>query len=122
MNAKLTLSTLALAAAFAGNAFAESPNAGVVNDNFVSGKTRAEVQAELAAYKRSGVNPWSTQYNPLRAFQSTTTREAVTAAYVNSRDEVHALTAEDSGSAYLAQVRAVGVPPSMLAGQPRNPQ
>ena len=41
---------------------------------------------------------------------------------MGARDEVHALTAEDSGSDYLAQVRAVGVPPSMLAGQPRNPQ
>ena len=122
MNAKLALSSLALAAAFAGNAFAESPNAGVYNDQFTAGKTRAEVQAELAAYKQTGVNPWSTQYNPLRSFQSTRTRADVVADYVGSRDEVHALTAEDSGSAYLAQVRAAGVPPSMLAGQPRNPQ
>ena len=122
MNSKLALTSLVLAAAFAGNAFAESPNAGVVNDNFVSTQSRAEVLADLAAYKQSGVNPWSTQYNPLRSFQSTTSRAAVTADYLASRDEVHALNAEDSGSAYLAQVRSVGVPPAVLAGQPRNAQ
>ena len=122
MNSKLALSSLVLAAAFAGNAFAESPNAGVVNDHFVSSKSRVEVQADLAAYKRSGVNPWSTQYNPLRTFKSTTSRAEVTAEYIASRDEVHALNAEDSGSVYLAQVRGVGVPPTTLAGQPRNAQ
>jgi hypothetical protein len=93
-----------------------------VNDNFVSAKTRAEVQADLAAYKQSGVNPWSTQYNPLRSFQSTTTRAEVTADYLAARDEVNALNSEDSGSAYLAQMRVTGVPPTTLAGQPRNAQ
>ena len=122
MNRKLALSSLVLAAAFAGNAFAESPNAGVVNDQFVSSRTRADVQAELAAYKQAGVNPWSTQYNPLRSFKSTATRADVTADYLASRDEVNALNSEDSGSAYLAQVRVTGVPPTTLAGQPRNAQ
>jgi hypothetical protein len=122
MNRKLALSSLVLAAAFAGNAFAESPNAGVVDHAFVSSKTRADVQAELAAYKKSGVNPWSIQYNPLRSFQSTATRADVTAEYLASRDEVHALNSEDSGSAYLAQARVPSVPPTTLAGQPRNAQ
>jgi hypothetical protein len=122
MNRKLTLSSLVLAAAFAGSAFAESPNAGVANDNFVSSRTRADAAAELTAYKQSGVNPWSTQYNPLRNFKSTATRADVTAGYLASRDEVHALTAEDSGSAYLAQARVTSVPPTTLAGQPRNAQ
>ena len=122
MNSKLALSSLVLAAAFAGNAFAESPNAGVVNDNFVSTKARAEVLAELAAYKQSGVNPWSTQYNPLKSFKSTASRAEVTADYLASRDEVHALNAEDSGSAYLAQARVTSVPPTTMAGWPRNAQ
>ena len=122
MTSKLALSSLVLAAAFAGSAFAESPNAGVFNDHFVSSKSRAEVQAELAAYKQAGVNPWSTQYNPLRSFVSTKTRAEVVADYLGARDEVHALTAEDSGSAYLAQVRPIGVPPAVLAGDPRNAQ
>jgi hypothetical protein len=120
MNAKLALSSLVLAASFAGSAFAETPT--VVNENFVSSKTRAEVQADLAAYKQTGVNPWSTQYNPLRSFQSSTTRAAVTADYLAARDEVHALNSEDSGSGYLAQVRTTGVPPMALAGQPHNAQ
>ena len=103
------------AAAFAGQAFAESPT--VLKDDFVSTASRAQVNAELVAYKKAGVNPWSTQYNPLRAFKSDTSRAQVTAAYVAARDEVAALNSEDSGSAYLAQA----VTPRMgttLAGQP----
>ena len=122
MNRKLAISSIVLAAAFAGSAFAESPNAGVYNDHFVSARSRADVQAELAAYKQAGVNPWSTQYNPLRSFQSTATRADVTAAYLAARDEVHALNSEDSGSDYLAQARTVGTPSTTLAGLPRNPQ
>lgn len=119
---RIATSAFVLAAAFAGSAFAESPNAGVRNDNFTGTLTRAQVQAELAAYKQSGVNPWSTQYNPLRSFKSATTRAEVTAGYLASRDEVAALNSEDSGSAYLAQARVTGGPPTTLAGQPRNAQ
>jgi hypothetical protein len=122
MNRKFAASALVLAAAFAGSAFAESPNAGVRNENFTGTATRAQVQAELAAYKQAGVNPWSTQYNPLRSFKSTATRADVTAEYLASRAEVAALNSEDSGSAYLAQARVKGVPPTTLAGQPRNAQ
>lgn len=101
MNAKIALTSLVLAAGFAGSAFAESPT--VVNDNFAGKLTRAEVQAELAAYKKAGVNPWSTTYNPLRSFRSAVTRDAVVADYIASRNEVRAFTGEDSGSQYLAQ-------------------
>ncbi|HYE41692.1 MAG TPA: DUF4148 domain-containing protein [Ramlibacter sp.] len=101
MNAKIALTSLVLAAGFAGSAFAESPLVG--NDPFSSSRTRAEVQAELAAYKQAGVNPWSTSYNPLRSFRSAATREAVVAEYLASRGEVRALTGEDSGSHFLAQ-------------------
>ena len=101
MNAKIALTSLVLAAGFAGSAFAESPT--VVNDNFAGNRTRAEVQAELADYKKAGVNPWSTTYNPLRSFRSAVTRDAVVADYIASRNEVRALTGEDSGSQYLAQ-------------------
>ncbi len=98
MNAK-TLATLTLAFAAAGSAFAESPT---VDPGFVSTKSRAEVQAELQAYKQAGVNPWSTSYNPLRGFKSTTTRAQVVAAYLADREAVAALNSEDSGSASLA--------------------
>jgi hypothetical protein len=114
MNAKLTLTALALVA-FAGSALADDPT--VVNDQFVSGKTRAEVNADLQAYKATGVNPWATSYQPLKYFHSTTTRQAVTADFLASRNEVAALTREDSGSAYLAQARIVRHPVSDLAAR-----
>ena len=117
---RIALSSIVLASAFAGSAFAESPIYG--NDVFTGAKSRAEVQAELASYKQSGVNPWSISYNQLKGFKSATTRDAVTAAYVASRNEVRALSGEDSGSAYLAQARGTAVPPSTLAGSPANAQ
>ena len=121
MQSRLVLSAAVLAAAFAGSAFAETPNA-VPEARFTASKTRAEVQAELHAYKQAGVNPWSTSYNPLRSFRSATTRDAVVSAYVASRDEVRALTGEDSGSSYLAQARVPSVPVNVLAGTPQRAQ
>jgi len=119
MNTKLAISALALAA-FAGSALADDIT--VVDDHFVSTKTRAEVNADLAAYRAAGVNPWSTWYQPLDQFHSATTRQAVTADYLASRNEVRALTGEDSGSAYLAEVRGHGVQSSTLAALPVNAQ
>ena len=116
MNRTIATSALVLAAAFAGQAFAETPLQG--GNVFEGSRTRAEVQADLVNFKK-GPNPWSTQYNPLRNFQSSTSREAVTAAYIASRDEVKALNSEDSGSAYLAATRAIHAP-TTLAGQPQN--
>ena len=118
MNLK-ALSVLALAAASIGSAFAETPT--VVNDNFVSTKSRAQVQAELVAYQQAGVNPWSIRYNPLAQFKSTTTRQEVTAAYIAARDEVAALHGEDSGSTYFAQGPR-SQRSTTLAGQPVNPR
>ncbi|CAA9384202.1 MAG: hypothetical protein AVDCRST_MAG51-37 [uncultured Ramlibacter sp.] len=104
------------AASFGGQALAESPNA-VPEQQFVSAKSRADVQGELAQYKAAGVNPWSMQYNPLRTFQSTASRADVTAAYIASRDEVKAFNGEDSGAVYLAQGVNRSVPATTLAGQ-----
>lgn len=103
------------AAAFAGGALAETPNA-VPEAQFTSTKSRAAVQAELAQYKQAGVNYWSQFYNPLRNFQSTTTREQVTAGYIASRDEVAARNAESVG--FAAATPAVAPAASTtLAGQ-----
>ena len=63
MNRK-TAFAIVLAAVAAGNAFADDIT--VDRNAFVSSRTRAEVQAELAQYQQSGVNPWSIAYNPLR--------------------------------------------------------
>ncbi|QJW83201.1 hypothetical protein HK414_17470 [Ramlibacter terrae] len=43
-------------------------------------------------------------------------------AYVASRDEVHALTGEDSGSSYRAQARVPSLPANVLAGTPQRAQ
>jgi hypothetical protein len=107
--------TTALIAAFAGSALAETPNA-VPEAPFVSTKSRAEVQVELAAYQRAGVNPWSMSYNPLAYFRSTKSRAEVTADYLGARDQVHAMTAEDSGSQWLATAHPALAAP-VLAGK-----
>jgi hypothetical protein len=120
MNAKLALSSLVIAAAFAGNAFAESPT--IVNDSFTSTQSRADVQAQLVAYRQAGVNPWSTWYNPLRSFQSSTSRDAVVADYLASREQVSALNGEDSGSMYLARSHTPALSGTTLAGQPATAQ
>ena len=117
---RIAIASLIAAASFAGSAFAESPIYG--NEVFTGSKSRADVQAELGAYKQAGVNPWSTSYNPLKGFQSATTREAVTNAYLASRNEVRALTGEDSGSAHLAQARGTVAPSGTLAGTPASAQ
>ena len=98
---KLKIASAVLIAAAAGAAFAESPT--VVKDDFVSTRTRAEVQAELHAFKQSGVNPWAMSYNQLAGFRSNLTRQQVVADYVAARDQVAAVNSEDSGSAYFAQ-------------------
>lgn len=85
------------------------------------GATSAQVQSELASYQASGVNPWSTSYNQLAGFASQRTRADVRAEYLASRNEVAALTREDSGSAYLAQLAARHqAVATNLAGQPAN--
>lgn len=104
------------AAAFSGQVLAETPSA-VPEQPFVSVKTRAEVRAELAQYKQAGVNPWSIAYNPLHAFKSNTTREAVTAKYIAARAEVAAITGEDSGAAFLAAHQQRVLAGSKLASQ-----
>jgi hypothetical protein len=67
----------------------------------VSTASRAEVQAGVTQ-ARATANPWSISYNPLATFESSRTRAEVQAEYIASRDEVAALTAEDSGSFALA--------------------
>jgi hypothetical protein len=119
MNRKIAtaFATIAIAAGagVATTAFAETPTPEPV---FHGTATRAQVQADLAAYKQAGVNPWSTSYNPLKAFKGEKTRAQVTAEYLASRNEVAALNGEDSGSFYLAQHQGTVSP--TLAGQPVN--
>ncbi len=94
MNRKI-VSALVMAAA-AGSAVAQDP--AEVKDNFVSTMTREAVQAELVAFKASGVNPWSSSYDPHKQIASTRQRDEVIADYLAARAEVAALTSENSGS------------------------
>ena len=80
MHAKTTVAALLLAA-FAGSALADDPT--IVNEQFAGSRTRAEVNAELAAYRAAGVNPWANSYQPLKYFRSATSREAVVADYTD---------------------------------------
>lgn len=115
MNRYLLASFLAISATSASTAFADD----ITLDPrpFASSMTRAEVQGQLQQYKAQGVNPWSTSYNPLARFTSSKTRADVTAEYLQSRDEVAALNAEDSGSAYLTARVHRAAPAPVVAGR-----
>ncbi|TFY97456.1 DUF4148 domain-containing protein [Ramlibacter rhizophilus] len=108
------VATLASVASFAG----EADPAGQYAEPVQSVKSRAEVLNELAAFKQSGVNPWSIRYNPLAVARSTQDREQVRAGYLADRERVSAMGAEDSGSAYLSQQAGRSVPANTLAGSP----
>jgi hypothetical protein len=114
MNRTLLASLLAFAAACASPAFADDIT--IEAHPFVASLTRADVQAQLQQYKAGGANPWSTSYNPLAGFNSSRSRAEVTAEYLQSRDEVAALNAEDSGSAWLAARAHRAVVTPVLAG------
>jgi hypothetical protein len=114
----LVIATLSVAAA---TAYAETPDlSGQFGTSTGSQASRAQVQAQLADYKKAGVNPWSTSYNPLKSFQGQRSRADVQAEYLAERNAVAAMTGEDSGSAYLAGAPAVA--PRHFAGQPVNAQ
>jgi hypothetical protein len=99
MNRIIATTLISASAAFAGHAFADDITPA---DSAVSTASRAEVQAGVSQ-ARVIANPWSIAYNPLATFESSRTRAEVQAEYIASRDEVAALTAEDSGSFALAQ-------------------
>lgn len=102
MNRIIATTLIAVSAAFTGHAFADDITP---SEPFVSNATRAEVQASVT--QASGTpDPWSIAYNPLATFESGRTRAEVQAEYIASRDEVAAMTAEDSGAFSLAQQRA----------------
>ena len=80
--------------------------------------TRAQVVAQYNEFRASGVNPWSTSYNPLTGFKGQQTREQVRAGYLDSRDAVAAMTGEDSGSAFLSARGPASASSRQLAGEP----
>ena len=120
MNRILIAAFVAATAAAAGQAFADTTLAGDISIDphpFVGTRTRADVQAELAGFRASGVNPWADEYNPVAQFHSTRTPDEVKAEFMQSRNEVSAMNGEDSGSAYLASRQPQG-PVRVMAGDP----
>lgn len=99
MKSSSTLAAAVLALAAVLPASAEEYSTDILD--FVSYRTRDEVRAELFAYKKAGVNPWSMAYNPLKYFRSVAHRGDVVAGYFDFREEAVALYGQDSGSAYL---------------------
>ena len=116
----VAVATLA-AAIMSGNAFAEGP----LDDSrapFVSARSRAEVQAELAGERQdvtSYASEWVLQQGESPAFASGYTRAQARADYIAARDQVRAMTAEDGGSFYLAHMAAPVRAGSMLASSQR---
>lgn len=115
MNRNIALA--AVLAVAASGAFADDIT--IDTTPFVSTRTRAEVQAELGQYQKAGVNPWSTSYNPLRTFTGGKTRAEVRAEFLADREQVRALTGEDSGSAYFARGTQLD-DRTRLAGEPKK--
>jgi hypothetical protein len=94
------------AALMTGNAFAEGP-IDYPQSNFTSSLSRAEVKAQLMQDRQqvsSYGSEWMLQQQAALPRSGATTREQVRADYIASRDEVHARTAEDSGSSYVARM------------------
>ena len=112
-----TTTTLALAAALSLVGFAAQAETPDLSGQFAASAgtpaTRAQVQSELAAYKKAGVNPWSTSYNPLASFQGQKTREQVRNEFLSSRNAVSAMNREDSGSAFLAAHQPANAPTAL---------
>ena len=107
----LTLAAMTAAAGVAAiassNAYAETPT--IDNTHFVSTRTRAEVQAEVmgrAEQLRMANSEGSMQLSQASEPYAGVTVAQAKAEYVAARDQVRAMTSEDSGSSYLARQSA----------------
>lgn len=98
-----TTAVAGLAAVASSAVYAETPT--IDDTPFVSTRTRAEVRAEVLRQPESvtaAASEWTLQHNHAPQVASMLTREQVRAQYLAAREEVHALTSEDSGSSYFA--------------------
>jgi hypothetical protein len=116
----VTVATVA-AALMSGNAMAEGP----LDDSrapFVSTRSTAEVRAELAT-GRSHISSYASEYALQQpdtgSLPSGYTRAEATAGYIAAREQVHAMTSEDGGSAYLGRSGGRMAAGSMLASSQR---
>lgn len=115
----------AISAALGGAALSGSARADDItldDTPFKSTRSRAEVRGELMsqpALVGAGANEWALQGNGPHGLQSTYTSQQARSDYKFSRDEVRALTAEDSGSSYFKRSVAAGNPTSVMGGPAR---
>jgi hypothetical protein len=89
------------------NAFAEGP-IDYPSTKFVGSLTRAEVRAQLMQDRSqltSAGSEWKLQQQPALRAANGYTRQEARDEYIAARDEVHAMTAEDSGSNYVPRPR-----------------
>lgn len=70
---------------------------------FTSTLTRAEVIADMQQFRRSGIDPWALDYNPLAAFRGDRMSAQLRDEYIADRARVAALHGEDSGSMSMAR-------------------
>jgi hypothetical protein len=103
-----TVAAAVLAAALmSGHALAEGPLE--TPPPFTGSLTRAQVQAQVLQDRgqlTSYASEWTLQQEPSLPFASSITRAQATAGYIAARDEVHAMTAEDSGSSTIGHTAA----------------
>jgi hypothetical protein len=99
MNRTITTALVVAAAAATGACFADDIT--LDTTPFTSTRSRAEVQAELS---RGSIERALADYRLMAQRKSSYTRQQAIADYTAHRDEVAALNAQDSGSAYLAQM------------------
>lgn len=86
------------AAIVSSNAYADDIT--VDDTAFTSARSRSDVRAELMRRPellRAGESEWSMQLNQAPELKSALTREQASSTYQFSRNEGHALTADDSG-------------------------
>jgi hypothetical protein len=121
----VAFSSCAAAAMLAATVMAGSARADDItidNTPFVSTKTRTEVQAELFSQRdqvASSGYEWKLQRNQPQPSVSGYTREQARAEYIASREQVHAMMSEDSGSATLAQIRSKAPTSTAVAASSR---
>ena len=111
---------LAVAAMAAGPAYADDIT--VDNTPFVSTRTRAEVRSEVMGQSealRTASSEWATQSGPAMNPDTGFTSAQAKAEYIAARSEVHAFTAEDSGSSYLARLPRPTSSGVIVAGEAR---
>lgn len=114
----LAMALASLAGAASAQAVGLAGDISVEAKPFVSTRSRAEVRADLDAFRKAGVNPWADEFNQLAGFVSGRSRSQVAAEFAANRHTVAALYGEDSGSSYLAGRRSALQAMLSLAGKP----